>query len=134
MVEELLEYILKETRKDEFYDVLMSIFGAELPKDEYIGTSTAHNCDRNSYKHRKDFQVYTGVILFYNPDIKQWTTTTHVFNYSDEGVVEFTDLGSPEEWKDTFYFGAPYVGRLKDVWDTPKAKKWYKKLEAGKLR
>ena len=99
-------------------------YGQPLEKGEYIGACTAHDCDKNAYKHRKKYPVYKGVMIFYDPVYGKYRKVDHIFNVNkNEEVVEFTDLRmgplTGEETfyaEDRYYFGKLFNGRLKDVW------------------
>jgi len=95
-------------------------FGAEIPKGKYIGNGRAHDCDKNSFKHRKDTVVYRGVLIIPNRDYQdKYIMIKHIFNVENGKVVEHTNLAlSEDEWMRTaHYFGVPYKGTLKNVFD-----------------
>jgi hypothetical protein len=122
----LSQQIKQASEYDEMYRKLENQYGHELSKNKYIGSGRAHDCDRNSYKMRKDYKVFKGSILFFDPSYKDFRTANHIFNVDDQNkVVEFTDL-YPLDWNNIHYFGREYKKSLKEIW---KQASDYKPLE-----
>ena len=98
---------------------LISIFGSNIPIAKYIGTMRAHDCDKNAWKNRKNYEVYTGYILTKRIVPGFDYVIPHIFNVKNNKVYEFTRLLKEKESVDSVeYFGKAYTGNLKDMWKT----------------
>lgn len=96
----------------------------EIQKGKYVGQGLAHDCDKNSFRSAKDYNldIYVGFIMFFDKHYG-WTCTGHCFNVENGLVVEMTDLsGDSFNWANCFYFGAKVPNRtpLKSLWDYSK--------------
>lgn len=108
--------LLEGKTESELVKQATKLWGPEIPKGKYIGTGKSHDCDKNSYRVRDKYQVYKGEIV-YKEDYG-WTRNGHIFNVNDQGkVIEMTDFGPDSSFEDVRYFGKPYTGKLKDIWN-----------------
>ena len=99
--------------RTKYRKALKSICGNSIPIGRYIGTMRAHDCDKNAWRNRKEYEVYVGYILTKEPISGYEYIIPHVFNVKNGKVYEFTRQSTTN----IEYFGEPYKGRtLKDIW------------------
>ncbi len=88
-----------------------------IPNGEYIGSDRVHDCEKNSLKH-KEYDIYEGFLILYDPSYKKLNRVKHWFNVKDNKVYEFTNLYLKEtgnKFEDLIYIGhkvdIDYLGR-----------------------
>ena len=110
--------------RSKFKKVPTSIFGGNIPIAKYVGTMRAHDCEKNAWKNRKNYEVYVGYILTKRIVPGFDYIIPHVFNVKDGRVYEFTRLPKELVNSGIEYFGKFYSGSLKDIYkDIPTPKK-----------
>ena len=111
--------------RTKYKKALISIYSSSIPIAKYIGTMKAHDCDKNAWKNRKNYEVYTGYILTKRIVPGFDYIIPHIFNVKNSKVYEFTRLLKEKESVGSVeYFGKLYNGTLKNIWKTiPSAKK-----------
>jgi len=106
-----------------FYNKAKKKYGNPIPLGKFIGNCKAHDCDKNSFKHRKEYDLYKGELVPKERNFYDGSMINHIFNVDKETgkVVEFTSIEpnlNEKEWKDKyFYFGKklPNNIKLKDI-------------------
>ena len=109
---------------EKFYNRAKKKYGNPIPLGSFIGNCKAHDCDKNSFKHRKEYDLYKGELVPKERDFYDGTIISHIFNVDKKTgeVVEYTSIHpnlTEKEWKNNyFYFGnkLPKNIKLKDIW------------------
>ena len=111
-------------QKIKYKKALTSIYGSSIPIAKYIGTMKAHDCDKNAWKNKKKYEIYTGYILTKRIVPGFDYIIPHIFNAKNGKVYEFTRLPKESINSGEEYFGKAYKGNLKNIWKSiPSPKK-----------
>lgn len=109
--------IINKNSFDEKYNELRARYGEEIPLGKYYGISPPHECDTNSYKRKSTHEVYKGKILFATSEYDQgWNCLDHIFNVKNGMVYEYTNMRGID-MSQIHYFGEPYTGNIRNIWD-----------------
>ena len=100
--------------EEDYIKNLNLIYGSEIPIAEYIGTMRNNYCWDNAWKMKKEYDLYTGILLYQDTDENYWWCTDHAFNVKDNKVYEFTKLSSSPIGR-CHYFGKKYTGKLNQI-------------------
>ena len=108
-----------------FYNNAKKKYGDPITLGKFIGNGKTHDCDKNSFKHRKEYDLYTGEIVRRKVKFYDGSRIFHIFNVDKKTgkVIEFTPVDidiDEKEWKENYiYFGKklPKNVKLKNIWN-----------------